>query len=84
MRLYRFTLILTADPTLDQLNHLYTDFGDSLLSGVQEGTAFLDCALEGPSFEEAIRQIMAPLKALGLSVERIEVDRDGLSTLDAA
>ena len=84
MRLYRFTLILASDPTEEQVDRLYGSFQGDVLSGVQAGVCYLDCTLEAPTFDEAVRRALKPVRAEGLIVERIEVDSDSLAALEAA
>ncbi len=84
MRKYRFTLILASDPTEEQVDRLYGHFQGDVLSGVQAGVSYLDCTMEARSFDEAVRHALKPVRAEGLRVERIEVDRDSLAALEAA
>ena len=84
MRQYRFTLILASDPTEAQIDRLYGVFQGAVLSGVQAGIPYLDCTIAAASFEEAVRHVLKPVRAEGISVERVEVDSDSLSTLEAA
>ena len=84
MRKYRFTLILSSDPTEAQIDRLYGFFQGEILSGVQAGVSYLDCTITAASFDEAVRQVLKPIRAEGIGIERVEVDSESLSTLEAA
>ena len=93
MRTYDFDLILTSEPDDNVADRLYGYFGaggkapggvQTVVLGLRSGIPFAACTVEAASFEEALALVLPGLRAEGLAVERIEVDREGLTVFEAA
>lgn len=93
MRAYTFDLILSRAPSEDETDRLYGFFGASgaapeavqdLTLCASAGTWYAGCTVEAASLDEAVRLVLPGLRREGLDVVRVEVDREGLSVLEAA
>jgi len=83
MKTYHFELVLNSATTDDEDERLFERFGGRVSPAVVNGTPLLYAHLEAASMEEAIRQAVAGLHELDLSVRRVELDPESVLT-DAA
>ena len=83
MKTYHFQLILGAPTTDEDDEHLFERFEGRVSPAVANGVSLLYVHLDAPSMEHAIQDAVQRARALGLSVERVELDPDVISA-DAA
>jgi hypothetical protein len=76
MRTYHFELALGTPTTEQQDEHLFERFGGRVSSAIINGSGLLYAHLEAASMEHAIREAVEGVRALGLSIRRIELDPD--------
>jgi hypothetical protein len=72
MKEHEFTLILTADPSEDGADKLYSIFNDGTIATVA-GCPQIDFHREAASLEEAIRSAIGDVRAAGFDVARVEM-----------
>jgi hypothetical protein len=72
MREYEFMVILSADPTDDQADRLYSIFADGTIVTVA-GTPQIHFHREADSLESAIRSAIGDVRAVGFDVIRVEM-----------
>lgn len=84
MPTYEFTIIL-ADPhaldedaLLDFADRIFPDFGGDVTPAVSSGEALVECTMDAPSLEEAIRTVIHVLKREGMAPRRVEVEAESL------
>ena len=78
MKEHDFTLILTADPTEEEADRLYSIFDDGTLSTVA-GVPQVHFHREASSLEEAIRSAVSNVKSAGFAVERVEIEPEAIA-----
>jgi hypothetical protein len=72
MREHEFMVILSADPTDDQADKLYSVFSDGTIATVA-GTPQIHFHREADSLESAIRSAIGDVRAAGFDVTRVEM-----------
>lgn len=93
MREYTFDLVLDHEPTMDEIEAVGAWISEDgpAPEGVQDVTLAVSagvplalCTVDAASLDEAVRLVVPALRERGLDVERVELDREGLSVLEAA
>ena len=93
MRTYDFTLILSTSPAEEVVDKLYGYFGpkgeapqgiQSIVIGLRAGVPYAGCTVRTDSFEFALQAVLPGFQREGIEVERVEVEKDDLSSLLAA
>ena len=78
MKEHEFTLVLTADPSEDELDKLYALFQDGTIATIA-GIPQVHFHRKTASLEAAIRSAIADVRAAGLDVARVELQPDAVS-----
>lgn len=78
MKENNFTLILTADPTEEEADRLYSLFDDGTLSTI-EGVPQIHFHREASSLEEAIRSAINTVRSAGFDVIRVEIEPEAVA-----
>ena len=73
MRVHEFTLILTADPSEEESDRLYSIFNDGTLVTIA-GVPQVHFHREAPSLEAAIVSALEHVKKAGFDVVRVEIE----------
>ena len=73
MRVYEFTLILTADPNEEESALLYSIFNDGTLVAMA-GVPQVHFHREAPSLEDAIGSALAQVRKAGFDAVRVEIE----------
>lgn len=74
MKTYDFDLVLSAPATEEQDELLYERFDGAVTPSVLSGIGYLSIHIDATSMEDAIQDAIERARAIGLSVERIELD----------
>lgn len=77
MKEHEFTLILDADPNDHQADALYGSFADGTISTIA-GVPQIHFHREAASLEDAIRSAIGDVRAVGLDVQRLEMQPEML------
>jgi hypothetical protein len=72
MKEHEFTLVLAADPTVDEADKMYGTFNDGTISTIS-GVPMIQFHREANLLEEAIRSAISDVRACGFDVERVEM-----------
>ena len=73
MKPHDFTLILTADPTEEESDRLYSIFNDGTLV-TAAGVPQIHFHREAPSLEDAIGSALAQVRKAGFDVVRVKIE----------
>ena len=73
MKVYEFTVILTADPNEEESDRLYSIFNDGTLV-TTAGVPQVHFHREAPSLEDAIGSALADVRKAGFDVVRVEIE----------
>ncbi len=73
MKEHEFTLILTADPSEEEVDKLYGTFNDGTISTIA-GVPQIRFHREAESLEAAIRSAIGDVRAAGFEVARVEIE----------
>lgn len=79
MKQHEFTLILDKDPSEEEAELLYAKFDDGTIC-TSEGIAQVEFCRESSSLEDAIRSAIRDVESLRLRVERVEIERQTVTT----
>ncbi|MEX0819373.1 MAG: hypothetical protein WD070_07260 [Pirellulaceae bacterium] len=86
MKSYRFTIYLRGVDymTEDMAEALYASGCDDCLPGSSDGQCHAAFDREAASLEVAVASAVDNIRAAGLHVDRVQIDADGLTMLNAA
>lgn len=73
MKEHEFTLILTTDPNVDDVDRLYGRFDDGTIATIA-GTPQIHFHREAESLVEAIRSAIGDVREVGFDVARVEIE----------
>lgn len=73
MKIYEFTLILTADPNEKEADRLYSIFDDGTIATIG-GVPQIHFHREASSLEEAIGSALENVKVAGFEAVRVEIE----------
>lgn len=85
MPTYEFTIfledphILDGDALLDFADRIFDDFEGDVTPAISAGEALVECTMDGPGLEEALRRVIQVLNREGLTPRRVEMDADSLT-----
>jgi hypothetical protein len=77
MREHEFTLILTADPSEQQADKLYSIFNDGTISTIA-GVPQIHFHRRAKSLEKAICSAIEDVRTVGLNIFRVEMEPETL------
>ena len=73
MKEHHFTLILTADPSVDDADRLYGVFDDGTIATIA-GVPQIHFHREAAALEDAIRSAIGDVRSSGFDVARVEME----------
>ena len=73
MKVHEFTLILTADPSEEEADRLYSIFDDGTIATIS-GVPQIHFHREASSLEEAIGSALEHVKVAGFDAIRVEIE----------